>query len=280
MATNRKGGRGRHGPTYSNLLKGLCECALCHEAVHHLDRPGVYSYLHCNAATVHACSNQPFPYHRLEPLLYRLHEIYHALVNILPQPASRHLEQIAFLENQIQRWRAGRQRLYERMIDGAVDRDLDEVLARLADQITNAERELAKLQREQATLSIPPADRVQRFTKIRLEIESDDPATRLRARSQVAAEYRRIIDRALLNPDRTVTVRFKRRPDGIQISYVVSPERVETWWAERDGRRLTRRDLFFDSSVPMNEIAEMAERHIRAMSHDIYERAPAVISSH
>jgi len=149
MAANRKGGRGRHGPTFSNLLKGLCDCGECHDAVHHLDRPGPHSYLQCKLATVRGCSNRVlFPYHLLEPLLFRLHELHQALGNILPRPVDTSIERIAALENRIDRLRTERQRLYHRFAEAAEDPDLDLILSRLAEQIKETSGELDQLKRE------------------------------------------------------------------------------------------------------------------------------------
>jgi DNA invertase Pin-like site-specific DNA recombinase len=274
MANNHKGGRGRHGPTYSNLLKGLCECGLCGNRVHHLDRSGPHTYLQCKAATVRACSNKVmFPYHRLEPLLYRLHEVYRAIADMLPTPVSDHAEKIAVLENEIERWRHGRQRLYERYANGQDDPDLDLTLNRLDEQIEQAGRQLDGL-RERDRLAQHQSDQnhVDRFFDARQLIESADPQIRLGARMQVASEYRRIIETVILNPDRSLTVKIKRRAgDGIQVCYSLTSERIEKWWVVRpDGVELAPRDLFFDSSIPIEQIAEHAARHVRAKSDDLY----------
>src|SRR5256885_11717731 len=47
----------------------------------------------------------------------------------------------------------------------------------------------------------------------------------------------------------TTLFRSKPRADGLSFNYLISPRRVERWWGERDGERLTARDLFFDSAI-------------------------------
>jgi hypothetical protein len=68
---NRFNARGRSGPTWANLVKGLCRCALCGGKVHYFERVRDYPYLRCYAATgVRACDNHTgFRYDILEPLL-------------------------------------------------------------------------------------------------------------------------------------------------------------------------------------------------------------------
>jgi hypothetical protein len=275
MRANHKGGRGRHGPTYKNLLKGLCECGECHQPVHHLDRPGPHSYLQCKQSTVRGCTNRVlFPYHRLEPLLFRLHETYQVVGNILPRPLDDSAERIAVLENRIERLRAQRKRIYERFGNGDNDPDLADILDQLSVQIKIATDELDQVRRDSSlNADRVEADSYARFAAARALIESTNQDIRLRSRKAVWGEFQRIIERVILNPDRTLTVRMKRSPHGsIQIEYVMSAERILNWCGHMsDGRTLDPKSLLLDPAISMDEVREHAYRHVRAMSHDLYE---------
>jgi len=88
---NRFNARGRSGPTWANLVKGLCRCEICGGRVHYFERMRHYPYLRCYAATgVRGCSNHTgFPYKRLESLLYRVRETYLAIAETLPKLLTR-----------------------------------------------------------------------------------------------------------------------------------------------------------------------------------------------
>lgn len=97
---NRLNARGRSGPTWANLVKGLCRCAVCGGRVHYFERVRDYPYLRCYAATgVRACDNHKgFRYDRLEPLLDSIYETHCAIAEILPKAPDESVARLAQLE--------------------------------------------------------------------------------------------------------------------------------------------------------------------------------------
>jgi hypothetical protein len=281
IENRRLRGKGRHGKTYANLVKGLCSCSVCDGPVYHQDHGNPNAYLRCYNSIVGCpgedkCSNKAsFPYRRLEPLLYRLHEVHEAITRMAATAPTDHANEIAALETRLDKLVEKNRRLADRWSDGedGIDELLDSVKTDIRD--TRAEIDRLKAEAERIEHNIERIS-FERFYEAKARVESENADVRRQARMALAAEYQRIIDRVILNTDGTLSVRIKRRLDGVQINYLISPERVETWWAERDGKRLNPPDLFFDSSIPMEEIAEMAHRHTRALSHDLYELAETV----
>jgi DNA invertase Pin-like site-specific DNA recombinase len=264
---NRFNARGRSGPTWANLVKGLCRCALCKGRVHYFERVRGYPYLRCYAATgVRGCTNHTgFPYKRLEALLYRVRETYLAIAETLPKAPDESANRLAELE-------ARSARLEER-IDALID-DLEITPAGPAREAVR--RRLAQRNDEQLKLrqeitearravriaeSAAAQDMNDRFVEARATLDSDDPAVRRDARMQVASEYRRVIERLILHPDKRITVQIKPGNYGNRIEYMLSPERIEELRVTLpDGRTLTPKAMLFDRTVSMSDISDPAQR--------------------
>jgi hypothetical protein len=78
---------------------------------------------------------------------------------------------------------------------------------------------------------------------------------------QVASEYRRVIERLILHPDKRITVQIKPGNYGNRIEYMLSPERIEELRVTLpDGRTLTPKAMLFDRTVSMSDISDPAQR--------------------
>jgi DNA invertase Pin-like site-specific DNA recombinase len=272
---NRFNARGRSGPTWANLVKGLCRCAVCKGRVHHFERVRGYPYLRCYAATgVRGCSNHVgFPYKRLEAMLYWVRETHRAISEILPKTPDESANRLAELE-------ARAARLAER-IDALVD-DLEIIPvgpAREAVQRRLAERgdEQLKLRQEitEARHAVRVAegaavqDETDRFAEAYASMQADDPIVRRDARMQVAAQYQRVIERVILHSDRRITIQMKLSSFGNRIEYALSPEGIDDLIVTLpDGTTIRSKAMLFDRTVPLPDISEFATRLLRTKSED------------
>jgi hypothetical protein len=215
---------------------------------------------------VRGCTNHTgFPYKRLEALLYRVRETYLAIAETLPKAPDESANRLAELE-------ARSARLEER-IDALID-DLEITPAGPAREAVR--RRLAQRNDEQLKLrqeitearravriaeSAAAQDMNDRFVEARATLDSDDPAVRRDARMQVASEYRRVIERLILHPDKRITVQIKPGNYGNRIEYMLSPERIEELRVTLpDGRTLTPKAMLFDRTVSMSDISDPAQR--------------------
>jgi hypothetical protein len=264
---NRFNARGRSGPTWANLVKGLCRCDVCKGRVHYFERVHGYPYLRCYAATgVRGCSNHTgFPYKRLEALLYRVRETYVAIAETLPKAPDESANRLAELE-------ARSTRLEERieaLIDdrentpaGPAREAVQRRLAQRNDEQLKLRREISEARRAvRVAESVAIQDMNDRFVEARARLDANDPAVRRDARMQVAAEYQRVIERLILHPDKRITVRIKPGNYGNQIEYVLSPERIEQLRVTLpDGQTLMSKAMLFDRTVSASGISEPAQR--------------------
>jgi len=264
---NRFNARGRSGPTWANLVKGLCRCDVCKGRVHYFERVHGYPYLRCYAATgVRGCSNHTgFPYKRLEALLYRVRETYVAIAETLPKAPDESANRLAELE-------ARSTRLEERieaLIDdleitpaGPAREAVQRRLAQRNDEQLKLRREISEARRAvRVAESVAVQDMNNRFVEARARLDADDPAVRRDARMQVAAEYQRVIERLILHPDKRITVRIKPGNYGNRIEYVLSRERIEQLRVTLpDGQTLTPKAMLFDRTVSASGISEPAQR--------------------
>jgi DNA invertase Pin-like site-specific DNA recombinase len=264
---NRFNARGRSGPTWANLVKGLCRCDVCKGRVHYFERVNGYPYLRCYAATgVRGCSNHTgFPYKRLEALLYQVRETYVAIAETLPKAPDESANRLAELE-------ARSTRLEERieaLIDdleitpaGPAREAVQRRLAQRNDEQLKLRREISEARRAvRVAESVAVQDMNERFVEARARLDANDPAVRRDARMQVAAEYQRVIERLILHPDKRITVRIKPGNYGNRIEYVLSPERIEQLRVTLpDGQTLTPKAMLFDRTVSASGISEPAQR--------------------
>ncbi len=89
-------GRGRIGPDYANLVKGLGRCGTCGGSLVYVDKTPIsrhperrkYVYLRCGAAAVGSCTNRAgFPYRRLEVMLFQISETSDRIAQMIPERA-------------------------------------------------------------------------------------------------------------------------------------------------------------------------------------------------
>jgi DNA invertase Pin-like site-specific DNA recombinase len=264
---NRFNARGRSGPTWANLVKGLCRCDVCKGRVHYFERVHGYPYLRCYAATgVRGCSNhRGFPYKRLEAILYRVRETYVAIAETLPKAPDESANRLAELE-------ARSTRLEERieaLIDdleitpaGPAREAVQRRLAQRNDEQLKMRREISEARRAvRVAESVAVQDMNDRFVEARARLDADDPTVRRDARMQVAAEYQRVIERLILHPDKRITVRIKPGNYGNRIEYVLSPDRIEELRVTLpNGQTLTPKAMLFDRTVSASDISEPAQR--------------------
>jgi DNA invertase Pin-like site-specific DNA recombinase len=264
---NRFNARGRSGPTWANLVKGLCRCDVCKGRVHYFERVHGYPYLRCYAATgVRGCSNhRGFPYKRLEALLYRVRETYVAIAETLPKAPDESANRLAELE-------ARSTRLEERieaLIDdleitpaGPAREAVQRRLAQRNDEQLKMRREISEARRAvRVAESVAVQDMNDRFVEARARLDADDPTVRRDARMQVAAEYQRVIERLILHPDKRITVRIKPGNYGNRIEYVLSLDRIEELRVTLpNGQTLTPKAMLFDRTVSASDISEPAQR--------------------
>jgi DNA invertase Pin-like site-specific DNA recombinase len=231
-------GRGRIGPDYANLVKGIGRCGTCGGSLVYVDKTPIsrhperrkYVYLRCGAAAVGSCTNRAgFPYRRLEVMLFQISETSDRIAQMIPERADDTVaEQIAQLEAGLERRRAARKRFIEAFKDND-EPDLVDEINRLGAEVKQIEGELAKARR-QARID-EHADRklfMIRWREAIAKIESPDPDERLLARATVAQEFRRVIDAIVLHDDRHISVRVKKgQCDGNQLEYFVSRDTVE-----------------------------------------------------
>ena len=264
---NRFNARGRSGPTWANLVKGLCRCDVCKGRVHYFERVNGYPYLRCYAATgVRGCSNHTgFPYKRLEALLYQVRETYMAIAETLPKAPDESANRLAELEARSTRLEVR----IEALIDdleitpaGPAREAVQRRLAQRNDEQLKLRREISEARRAvRVAESVAVQDMNDRFVEARARLDANDPAVRRDARMQVAAEYQRVIERLILHPDKRITVRIKPGNYGNRIEYVLSRERIEQLRVTLpDGQTLTPKAMLFDRTVSASGISEPAQR--------------------
>jgi DNA invertase Pin-like site-specific DNA recombinase len=230
-------GRGRIGPDYANLVKGLGRCGRCGGSLVYVDKTPIsrhperrkYVYLRCGAAAVGSCTNRAsFPYRQLEGMLFQISEMSDRIAQMIPERADTVAEHVVQLEAGLERRRAARRRFIEAFKDKD-DTDLVDEINRLGVEVKQIETELAEARR-QARMD-EHADRklfIIRWREAMAKILSSDPDERLLARATVAQEFRRVIDAIVLHDDRHIIVRVnKRNCDGNQLEYIISRDTVE-----------------------------------------------------
>jgi DNA invertase Pin-like site-specific DNA recombinase len=221
---NRRNARGRSGPTWANLVKGLCRCNVCGGKVHYFERVRDYPYLRCYAATgIRACDNHiGFRYDLLEPLLLKLYETHIAVSEILPKAPDKAAAQLAELEVVASRLEERIERLVDDLENTPVGPAKEAVERRLAQR--NAELVQMRHQIRDAQIAVRASDAMidedveARFNAAIAKMNAPDVEVRRNARREVAAQYQRVIEQITLYEDRTLTIEMKPR-DGIEAVY-------------------------------------------------------------
>jgi DNA invertase Pin-like site-specific DNA recombinase len=235
-------GRGRIGKGYPNLVKGLGRFAICDGSLGYVDKTPIsrcgdrrkYVYLRCTAAAVGSCSNRAgFPYNRLEPMLFRLHDLTEAIAGLIPeQPDDEASRRVAELETVVARKKQHHAALFAEFADhpiGSVRDGARAQIEKLGAEIEQAERQVIEARRH--ARMVEHADRkgfFARWNEAMATIESADAEERYLSRVKVAQEFRRIIDVVELHDDRRVIVRTKPDRHRWQTEYVLSPQTIES----------------------------------------------------
>ncbi len=226
---NRLNARGRSGPTWANLVKGLCRCAVCKGRVHHFERVRGYPYLRCYAATgVRGCSNHTgFPYKKFEEHLYTLHELHVGIADMIPRKPDESANDLARLKIEMART----QQWADSLIDDLETRSPGPAKEAVQRRLDQRNEELESLRRcaDDARRKMRNSERLAardidaRFAAAKAKVQSDDANERREARIQIAAEYRRLIQVIVLDEERTIRIHMKEC-DEVKAIYTLRAE--------------------------------------------------------
>jgi hypothetical protein len=251
--------RGYTGPIYQNLLKGLCVCGRCGGQVHYQSHgggkrtdtrggPRIETYLNCYntiVGTPDGTKCEPrvsFPYYKLEPLLFKIYELYEVATALFKQDTSDTAERIAELELRVEQLTTARNRLYD-MVEKGDDVGEARLRKNLA-ELNAAKRELEELRIDHArtTEEVEQAYHDQ-FHENMKRIEAEDQEVRRAARMALATEFRRIVDTVILNSDCTLTMKLKPQ-DGRAFVYEIAPDGIKGFYlANIEGKPMSLSDM-------------------------------------
>jgi DNA invertase Pin-like site-specific DNA recombinase len=275
--------RGYTGPIYQNLLKGLVTCGRCCGQVHHRNAGNPKSngdsrggpHLFCYNTVVGNPDGEKcaptvlFPYDKLEPLLFRIYELYEATMGLFQLDASDTAERIAKLELTVERLNTERKNLL-RAFAGKGDKAGEEVLADNWAEITAAQEKLDNLKIDYVrTIEGVEQAHHDQFRENMKRIEAEDQEEKRKARMALSSEFRRIIDTVILNPDRTLTMRIKPTGSNVAFGYLISPDQIERVTLIRDGEvveTLEIGDMLVSQAQNKEDLAAIIERHMFARS--------------
>jgi DNA invertase Pin-like site-specific DNA recombinase len=241
VADRRACGRGRKGHVYANLVSGLGRCPECRAGLI-LDRKQAHlSYLRCSKSKRGLCDNRAaFPYPRFEETLFRLSDT--SLARLIPErPDDTASRRIAELEATIGIKKKNLHGLiaqFGKHAIGVIRDAANAEIEKLGSEIEQFDRELLEIRRQVGLDE--HADRkgfLARWREAKSKIEAIDPEERHLARAAMAQEYRRIIYRVVLHPNRVVTIKMKPH-DGRWIEYDLAAENVRIKSMGRAGNTL------------------------------------------
>jgi hypothetical protein len=235
-------GPGVRAEDYPNLISGLGRCSRCDGSLAYLDKTPMsrcadrrkYVYLRCTASAVGSCTNRAgFPYNRLEPMLFRLHDLTAAIGGLIPEhPDDVASKRVAESQAIVARKKQNQAALFAEFADhptGSVRDGAKAEIEKLGAEIDENERELTEARRK--ALIVEHVDRevfFSRWDEAMAMIDSDDPDEGYLARAKFAQEFRRIIDVVELHDDRRITVRTKPDRHRWRTEFALTPQTVES----------------------------------------------------
>jgi DNA invertase Pin-like site-specific DNA recombinase len=179
-------------PAYSNLVVHLGRCAVCGGVLHHYGSSGGWTYLRCEHARYHACSNRfGFSYRHLEAVLFALDDLTELVARILARTI----------------WHRERQ-------SGA---------------LYPIELKMSEKTNRRKTRRIAIADRdaaVIRLKLAKVKAQASDPRERDLGRQAMISELRGLIDGVVHHPDLTLTIHLKPDFAGCRTVYVLERDGI------------------------------------------------------
>jgi predicted nucleic acid-binding Zn-ribbon protein len=233
-------GKGPHGQHYANLFKGLCRCG---SNADHAVNIGYRSkeglrYLRCDQSRHANCSNRAsFRYDRLEQMVLDLSGVgmQDVFASLIPKPDAdprRHrvdeLEAtIAIKEEQVQaawdRWLGPDAKASQTMRERA-----EQQIERIDAEITAYKAELGTLRQELSIIAAYDDDGFhERVREAREQLSSAQGEVRYAIRLRLAQELRRRIERIVLHPDGTMTVRLKEHQGLARVDVSLAADGVD-----------------------------------------------------
>jgi hypothetical protein len=233
-------GKGPHGQDYANLFKGLCRCG---DNADHSVNIGYRSkegrrYLRCDQSRHANCSNRAsVRYDRLEQMVLDLSGVgmQEVFANLIPKPDAdprRHrvveLEaMIATKEEQVQaawdRWLNSDAKASQTMRERA-----GQQIERMDAEIAADKAELGTLHRELSIIAAYDDERFhERVREAREQLGSAAGEVRYAIRLRLAQELRRRIERIVLHPDSTMTVRLKEHQGLARVDVSLAADGVD-----------------------------------------------------